>query len=218
MPAFQDLTGQKFSRLTVVKRAPNKGSQTQWFCQCECGICKSVARSALLGGLTKSCGCLNAEAMQTRGTHRMSSTPEYKVWKTMNQRCGNPQTPGFAKYGAKGIKVCKRWSFSFENFIADMGLRPSPKHSLERKNNAKGYTPANCCWATATTQARNRGPAKTKSLKIVGVYFNKGMGKFQAAITVAGKQIHLGTFAKVKDAVAARRAAENRHWSATSIS
>jgi hypothetical protein len=60
--------------------------------------------------------------------------------------------------------------------------------------------------------------APNKSLKIVGVYFNKSMGKFQAAVTVAGKQIHLGTFAKVKDAVAARRAAENRHWSATSIS
>ena len=204
-------------RLTVVERSPNKGDQTQWYCRCICGVNKAVARSALVSGNTRSCGCLSVDFKRSRGTHRMSHTREYSVWKTMKARCNNPQSKNFVRYGARGITVCKRWATSFENFIADMGPRPSAKHSIERKDNSKGYTPENCCWATATAQARNRGPAKNKTIQIVGVSFHKGTGKFQAAIGAFGKQFHLGYFAKLEDAVAARRAAENRHWSDTSI-
>ena len=82
--------------------------------------------------------------------------PEYPVWSAMIQRCTNPKSPGFKNYGAKSITICPRWRTSFHAFVEDMGPRPSIAYSLERTNNAMGYFPANCRWATRTEQNRNR--------------------------------------------------------------
>ena len=81
--------------------------------------------------------------------------PEYKIWAGMLSRCTNPNHISFKRYGDRGIGVCAEWT-SYENFIADMGYRPSPKHSLERRDNSIGYSKGNCFWATASEQARNR--------------------------------------------------------------
>lgn len=86
--------------------------------------------------------------------HGMKLTPEYAVWKQMRQRCSNPNNHAFQHYGGRGIAVCDRWQ-SFENFLADMGSRPSPKHSLERKDNLLGYSPGNVKWSTKSEQMRN---------------------------------------------------------------
>lgn len=80
-------------------------------------------------------------------------SPEYQSWSGMIQRCTNPKREAYKHYGARGIKVCKRW-LRFENFLADMGLRPSGL-TLERKKNHLGYTPSNCIWGTRTAQSRN---------------------------------------------------------------
>lgn len=94
--------------------------------------------------------------MLTHGDARKQAvTPEYTAWKTMLARCQNPNWARFDYYGGRGITVCKRW-LKFENFLADMGRRPSPAHSLERKSNDGNYTPKNCVWATKKEQARNR--------------------------------------------------------------
>ena len=93
-------------------------------------------------------------------THGMCNTPENRAWGDMKQRCHNKDNKRYHRYGGRGIKVCKRWRKSFENFIKDMGLRPSPKHSLERIDNNKGYLPSNCTWATREDQYRNRAPTK----------------------------------------------------------
>jgi hypothetical protein len=85
----------------------------------------------------------------------MSHTREYAAWKAMNGRCNSPIHKAYPYYGGRGIFVCKRWK-SFENFYADMGPKPSPKHSLERLNTNGPYTPSNCTWATAKEQIRNR--------------------------------------------------------------
>ena len=88
-------------------------------------------------------------------THGKYKTAEYRIWSGMRDRCENPNSPGYARYGARGITVCDRWK-RFENFIADMGLRPSRAHSMERKRNDLGYSPENCVWATSREQSRNR--------------------------------------------------------------
>lgn len=81
--------------------------------------------------------------------------PEYKVWRRMKDRCHNPKHERYPQYGGRGITVCTRWRSSFTAFLLDMGRQPSKKHSLERKNNDKRYSPSNCLWATNHVQARN---------------------------------------------------------------
>lgn len=84
----------------------------------------------------------------------LRKTTERNIWEMMRQRCLNPKYNQFHDYGGRGVTICKRW-LKFENFLMDMGLRPIGK-TLERKNNNRGYSKANCIWATHTEQMRNR--------------------------------------------------------------
>ena len=87
--------------------------------------------------------------------HGMSRSREYRVWAAMWQRCTNPSSQRWHRYGGRGIRVVARWS-KFEKFYADMGPCP-PGMTLERKNNDRGYMPSNCVWAPRADQYRNRG-------------------------------------------------------------
>lgn len=153
MPAFKDITNQRFGRLTGIRvLGQNRHGMTIWECRCDCSRISSHLLRSLVSGKTKSCGCLRKKARK----HGLSATKLYGVWLGMKVRCYNPRTPGYKNYGGRGITVCDRWINSFENFVLDMGEPPSDKYSIERKNNSLGYTPKNCVWATRYEQNNNK--------------------------------------------------------------
>lgn len=156
MKPATDLTGQRFGRLVVGECIAKKNGRHTCMCQCDCGSTKEMKPCDLLSGKTVSCGCLRSERLKDglHATHGQYATPANKSWSQMIQRCTNPSDPVYQKYGAAGITVCDRWMV-FENFLADMGERPSGT-TLDRWPNQKGnYEPGNCRWATPLEQSNN---------------------------------------------------------------
>lgn len=163
MPQPIDLTGQRFGRLVAIEVA-GRGKYRLWKCRCDCGKSTVVDGASLRTGNTRSCGCLMLSVNTQHGhagNGRMSST--YKTWVSIRERCRNTRSKHYQKYGGRGIKVCDRWQ-TFDNFLADMGERPSDKSSIDRINNNGNYEPGNCRWATPKEQARNTRATKLTEL------------------------------------------------------
>ncbi len=155
------ILGGRRGRWTVIGAPVRKGGRTLVPCRCDCGTERHVRQDLLISGGSGSCGCLSkeqkAEYLRTHArTHGESRTDsaEYRCWVNIRKRCEKRYSTSFKDYGARGIRVCERWQ-SFENFLADMGRRPSPKHSIERHDSNGDYEPGNCRWATKHEQVRN---------------------------------------------------------------
>lgn len=154
---FRDLEGQKFFRLTVIGFAGTANRRTFWFCRCECGTVKKISKDNLLNKSIKSCGCYNKESArlrpQTHGATVGGKPPEYRAYIQAKIRCNNPNRPQWKDYGGRGIEF--RFN-SFEDFLAEVGRKPTPKHSLGRKNNDGHYEKGNVGWESKITQSRNK--------------------------------------------------------------
>lgn len=155
------LAGQRFGYLTALRRAGRhaKSRNALWLCRCDCGEEVVVRSDRLRLGLRKACAInghrwldwIEERGLVRTGRFRNERTSFEKMW----ERCRNKKHTKYKAYGAAGITVCERWR-SFKNFIEDMGPKPSPKHSIDRIDNKKGYEPGNCRWATAKEQMRNQ--------------------------------------------------------------
>lgn len=158
MKDYQINIGTKFGRWEVISKPEKIDRHVCLTCKCECGTTRSVRISRLNAGTSKSCGCLVIDLLTTHG-HTAKSTRkdshEYWIWNMVVQRCTNPNVKNWNDYGGRGITVCESW-LKFEQFFADMGKRPTTKHSLERIDNNAGYHKDNCVWATRMEQAKNK--------------------------------------------------------------
>lgn len=159
-----DLVGQRFGRVVALERVGTFISPRSalWRCLCDCG--KETALSADRLRLWKEPACESCVSAARDARDPISHNPASGSWRSMIARCENPKTNGFAYYGGRGIRVCPRWRHSFLAFLADMGPRPSPEHSIDRIDSDGDYEPSNCRWATPTEQAANQAPRGSRGL------------------------------------------------------
>lgn len=168
-----DITGQKFSRLTVVRLEELKkrkiGTMAMWRCVCDCGNISIVSGGSLKQGTSRSCGCLQKELVSIRAsTHGASKQRSYRIWAGMLSRCNNKSAKDYKYYGGRGVKVCERW-MNYSYFMSDMG-EPGIKYTIERIDCNGNYEPTNCKWATLQEQSLNK--RTSVKLEFDGVVLN----------------------------------------------
>jgi hypothetical protein len=171
----KDLRGQRFGRLIAIEWIKHKG-RSAWRCRCDCGAETVTTTGQILGGRAKSCGCYRVDKGKQRGADSRKhghcaggrSSSEYQAWSLAKHRCTNENASNWGDYGGRGITMCPRWAASFDDFLADMGEKPSKDLSIDRIDNDRGYecgkcetcrarglAEKNCRWATDTEQNNN---------------------------------------------------------------
>ena len=144
-----DLTGKRIGSVVVLAFSRSLNGRAYWLVQCDCGK-RLIMR---VRTITRTCGCVRGGV----STHGETNSPEFRAWVEMRRRCRSTSRPGAKYYALRAVLVCRRW-LSFDNFLSDMGRKPSPQHSLDREDVNGNYEPGNCRWATPAQQIANRRP------------------------------------------------------------
>lgn len=193
MGQFEDLTGKKFGKLTVIRRVfPNtKNGTSRWLCLCDCGNETTVAVTKLSRGSTVSCGCYRRRA------NGKARTRLYHIWQNMIRRCENPHHDHYSRYGGRGVKVCEEWhDFSvFQSWATKNGY--TDQLSIDRMDNNAGYSPDNCRWTTQKEQMQNT----TNTIKLT-------VNREQYTITQLAQYLNIPRYTVVNNLRAGRTAEE----------
>lgn len=214
---MNDLTGQRFGRLLVVKKAGNnQNNKVMWLCACECGREATVIGSRLYTGKTLSCGCLTKEKTIERSTkHGLSSERTYSIRMGMISRCTNKNNSCYNDYGGRGITVCDEWlnkhtgAKAFHEWALLNGY--SDDLSIDRIDNDGNYDPNNCRWVNMEMQSLNRRKRSDNKSGVAGVYFDSAKSKWISTIQTSKASHYLGAFDKFEDAARARGEAEMKY-------
>jgi len=161
--------GQRYGRLTAIKDTGQRIIYGRtyvplWLFQCDCGKRKIIRAYNVVSGGTRGCGC-QMNSIRHGGAVRLRAGQKptllkhmYQAWLSMHARCRNPKATGYENYGARGIRVARRWTGrdGFQHFVDDLGMRPTLEHTVERINSDGDYASDNCRWATRLEQAQNQ--------------------------------------------------------------
>lgn len=211
-----NLVGKVFGHLTVLKLNYQDNRGSSWLCKCDCGNKIILSKSHLIGSPKrkpdKSCGC----KVHVQNGNTIKYKRIYGIYKCMMNRCNNPKTDNYERYGGIGVTVCEEWTNNFQSFL-DWSLANgyTEKLTIDRINSKKEYSPNNCRWADYFLQEQNKRISKNNKTGHKGVCFSGT--HFRAYMVRDGKSGNLGYFKTLQEAINARTIAENNYLKQTTV-